>query len=443
LCSHRIVPSHPQSIMSSLKIYTYPDNYRVWKSLVAAQYNQIDIELPPFDFDKDIKSESFKAKTPVGKVPVLETPQGCIFESGAIAKYVARLRADTNLLGASNIDQARVDQWVDWSMNELEPARGIWLYPIMGYLAYNEKAYTEAKKEITTALTVLNNHLLNHTYMVGQAVTLADITIATALVHLYTMVFTPKFIAPFGNVNRWFTTLINQPEFAKVIGKVEFAKEEQTAAKAEKPKADKKAEKPAAAPKAEKPAAAAAAAPAKSEHEDLLEDEDKPKPKKKNPLDDLPPSSMDLDQTKKLMFSKRPFLPDFFEQLWPMFDNEGYSFWTMDYNYNSDNKEYWKIGNTLGGFIQRSDACRKYAMGVIQVSGPEDEEGTGPWIVNGAWLFRGKDMLPEMKEENPDADYYTWTKIDVTTEEGKKKIKEYFIGETVNGQKVLDRRFFK
>lgn len=29
------------------------------------------------------------------------------------------------------------------------------------------------------------------------------------------------------------------------------------------------------------------------------------------------------------------------------------------------------------------------------------------------------------------------------TEEGKKKVKEYFFGETVNGLKVLDRRFFK
>lgn len=29
----------------------------MWKSLVAAQYNQIDIELPAFDWEKDLKSE--------------------------------------------------------------------------------------------------------------------------------------------------------------------------------------------------------------------------------------------------------------------------------------------------------------------------------------------------------------------------------------------------
>jgi len=420
----------------SLKIYSYPNNYRVWKSQIAAQYNGVDIELPPFDFDKDLKTESFKAKNPLQKVPVLETASGCLFESGAIARYVARLRADTNLLGASAFQQGQVDQWIDFSTNELEPARAIWLYPIMGYLQYNEKATQEAKKELQKSLNVLNQHLLSNTFLVGNAVTLADIVVATALVDLWRMVFTSKFISPYSNVSRWFNTLVNQPEFSRVLGKVELAKEEAQPPKA--PKADKKKEaaaaapKKEAAPKEEKPAAAAASS------------EESAMPKKKvNPLDALPPSSMDLDTIKKLCFSQRPHLPDFLEQLWPQFDAAGYSWWTCDYKYNNDNKEYWKIGNLLGGFIQRSDACRKYALGSIQCAGPDDEDCAGPWDITGAWLFRGTDMLPDMLSENPDAEYYEWKKIDVATDAGKAKIKEYFFGETVNGKKVQDRRFFK
>ncbi len=127
------------------------------------------------------KTDAFKAKNPLGKVPVLETPHGSLFESGAIARYVARLRADTNLLGASNFQQGQVDQWIDFVTNEVEPARGILLYPILGYLTYNDKANTEGKKELTNALNVVNQHLLNNTFLVGNAVTLADITLATAL----------------------------------------------------------------------------------------------------------------------------------------------------------------------------------------------------------------------------------------------------------------------
>jgi glutathione S-transferase len=153
----------------------------VQKSLIAAAYNDVAVELPAFDFEKDLKSAAFKLKSASGKVPVLETPHGFIFESGAIARYIARLRSDTNLLGASNFQQGQVDQWIDFVANEVEPARGIWLYPIQGYLAFNEKAYTEAKKELASALTVLNTHLHANTYLVGNAVTLADITLVTAL----------------------------------------------------------------------------------------------------------------------------------------------------------------------------------------------------------------------------------------------------------------------
>lgn len=415
----------------TLRIFTYPNNYRVSKALIAAQYNGVEIEVPEFDMAKELHTAEFKAKNPLQKVPVLETPSGCIFESAAIARYVARLRADTNLLGASFHQQGLVDQFIDFSTNEIEPARAIWLAPIQGYLQYNEKANQEARKELVKSMTVLNEHLLANTFLVGNQITLADITIVCALVDLYRQVFTSKFLAPFTNVTRWFTTCVNQPEFAKVLGKVDFAKEEAQPPKAAK--ADKKkAEKPAAAPKEEKKAAPAPAA-----------EEEKPKAKPVNPLDLLPESKMNLDTVKKLAFLKRPVNPEFFEQLFAEhWDNEGYSFYTADYQYDSDNTEYWKLGNLVGGFIQRSDAARKYAMGCMQLSGPEDEESSGPWSLNGVWLFRGQQVPQEMMD-NPDAEYYTWTKVDVTTEEGKKKVKEYFMGDSVNGKPICDRRYFK
>ena len=39
-------------------------------------------------------------------------------------------------------------------------------------------------------------------------------------------------------------------------------------------------------------------------------------------------------------------------------------------------------------------------------------------------MFRGTNMLAEMKEENPDSEYYTWTKVDITTDAGKKKVSD-------------------
>jgi elongation factor 1-gamma len=420
----------------SFTLYTYANNYRAWKILIAAQYNGVDIKVPAFEFGKDNKTESFKAKNPLGKVPVLDTPQGSIFESNAIARYVARLRADTNLLlGNSTFQSGQVDQWIDFATNELEAARNIWLYPIQGYLPYNPKAYAEAKKEVVSALTILNNHLLHNTFLVGNQITLADIVNAVNLVDLWTTVFTADFIKPFGNVTRWFTTLINQPEFSKVIGKVELAKEEKQAGKAAAPAAKKEEKK--AEPKKEQPK------PAAKPKDDEGDDDDVPREKKaKSELDSLPPSPMVLDVIKKLAFSERPIKKTFFEELWPQFDSKGYVWYTADYKYDDENKVLFQTSNLLSGYIQRSDAVRKYTMAVMNILGNKDEE-TPPFSIKGAWMFRGQEVPKEVTVENPDSEYYNWTKIDVSTDKGKQIIKDYFMADKINGIDVLDRKYFK
>ena len=42
------------------------------------------------------------------QVPVLETADGCICESNAIARYIGRMRRDTELYGVSFFETAQV-----------------------------------------------------------------------------------------------------------------------------------------------------------------------------------------------------------------------------------------------------------------------------------------------------------------------------------------------
>jgi elongation factor 1-gamma len=50
---------------------------------------------------------------------VLETPSGSIFESNAIARYVARIRSDTGLVGASFFESGLVDSWIDFCSHDV------------------------------------------------------------------------------------------------------------------------------------------------------------------------------------------------------------------------------------------------------------------------------------------------------------------------------------
>merc|ERR1712193_432776 len=72
--------------------------------------------------------------------------------------------------------------------------------------------------DVKKAMKVLNDHLLHHTYLVGERISLADIAVACTMLHLYQHVMDPSFRNAFGNTNRWFNTIINQPQVKKVIG---------------------------------------------------------------------------------------------------------------------------------------------------------------------------------------------------------------------------------
>ena len=94
--------------MSELTLYSFEGCFRSLKAQIAGQYNGVTIRRPEFDLERDAKSQDFLRKSPMGKVPVLETADGCIFESNAIARYVARLRRDTELTGRSFFETVRL-----------------------------------------------------------------------------------------------------------------------------------------------------------------------------------------------------------------------------------------------------------------------------------------------------------------------------------------------
>lgn len=106
-----------------------------------------------------------------------------------------------------------------------------------------------------------------------------------------------NFTSEFPHVERYFWTLVNQPNFRKVIGELKQVdsipsipsskkpggQPKEPAAKAKEAKNDFKKE-----------------APKPNAEETVEEEEEAPKPKPKNPLDLLPPSKMILDEWKRL-----------------------------------------------------------------------------------------------------------------------------------------------
>lgn len=422
---------------TSLTLHCPAGNFRAFKALIAAEYCGLGdaVSVPPFA-DGEENSADFKAKSPLGRVPVLETSTGSITQSNTIARYIARLRPEAGLLGGTLQEQTEVDQWLDFTTNEIEMPATMWYYPIFGWMEANEDTRKEAQDQLVNSLKYVDAHLSLRTFLVGNRVSLADIVLASALVYPMKLVLDNKLRKQFGNVTRWFTTCVAQPQFEAVIGTVTLCKKAMVA-KGGKKKAAKKQEKKKEKKKQEK------------------KKEEKPKAVK-DILGSLPKSSMSLDEWKKIYSNvpknaegKATCEPWFTEN----FDWEGYSLWLCKYDYDSDNSILWQTSNLVTGFVSRCDELRKFAFGTVSLLCKKGEDGSpqggvGNIFLRGAFLIRSQDGDKYMKKVNPDSEYWSFTKVEKGNADGLKKVFEewakiYENDERHDGLIVYDAQEFK
>ncbi|XP_058771858.1 elongation factor 1-gamma-like [Vicia villosa] len=403
----------------------------VFKTLIAAEYVGVKVELAPgFQMGVSNKTPEFLKLNPIGKVPVLETPEGAVFESNAIARYVARL-GENNLFGSSPIDQAHVDQWIDFSSLEIDANLSKLFIPRLGKAPYIPLVEESAFSSLKRAFEALNTHLAHNTYLVGDSVTLADIITTSNLWLGFSKLLVKSFTSEFPHVERYFWTLVNQPNFRKIIGQVKQTEALPPIPSAQKPKESKPKTK-------DEPKKVAKSEPAKPKVEEA--EEEAPKPKAKNPLDLLPPSKMILDEWKRLYSNtKSNFREVAIKGFWDMYDPEGYSLWFCDYKYQDENTVSFVTLNKVGGFLQRMDLARKYAFGKMLVIG-----SAAPFKVKGLWLFRGQEIPQFVIDECYDMELYEWTKVDISDEAQKERVSQMIEDfEPFEGEALLDAKCFK
>lgn len=159
------------------------------------------------------------------------------------------------------------------------------------------KAEEAAISALKRALDALNTHLASNTYLVGHSVTLADIITICNLVIGFNWILTKSFTSEFPHVERYFWTMVNQPNFRKILGEVKQTESIPPVQSAKKPSQPKEHAKPKSKVEPKKEVKKDLAPP---KVEGANEEEEAPKPKAKNPLDLLPPSKMILDEWKRL-----------------------------------------------------------------------------------------------------------------------------------------------
>lgn len=372
-------------------LFASEGNPRTIAIKAVAKANGLDVKVTTVDLAAPRTAEHL-AGSPIGKVPAFVGEDGfTLHEAVAIAIYFTSQNEKTTLLGKTKQDYASILKWMSFFNSDILNALAGQYVPLLGRAPYNKQAVDEAAKQSDKAVAVVEKYLSEHTYLVGERLTLADIFAAGIISRGFDYFYDPKWREANPATTRWYETIVNQPIYSDVVGKVQLID------KVVLPNvAPKKAEAPKAAPKA----AAAAAAPAT---------EDAPKPK--HPCEALGKSSFALDDLKR--FYSNNETPDAMKYFWETVPFDEYSIWKVDYKYNEELKLTFMSSNLIGGFNNRLEASRKYIFGTASVYGEDNAS-----IIQGAFVIRGQEYLPVF-DVAPDYESYSFVKLDPKKEEDR------------------------
>jgi len=409
----------------SEKLVGYRFSPTVQEVLHVIEAAKAPVTLENIEWSDEEKRKTLVTKSPTGTFPYLECEEGVLSESKAIEIYLAE-KYKPELLGKDDIEKAQVRQWMDFASFELGDCAQKIVYPIFGWKPYCKESAEEANTKIKEFMKALDQQVKGKRYAFGEQLTLADIALFRHLKFFFQLVF-PKNLREkvFPNVNDWFLRVLNTPETDKVYGKVILCNQPLKPYIPEK-KEEKKEEKK----KEEK----------KEKKEEKTPEAEQPKKKKVNPLDELPPSKLELEVFKRAFLNNKD-KEDAMKKFWEIYDPEGYSLWRLEYqNLESECKILYRTSNSKGMFLQKCDQLRRYAFAVHGVYGVEND-----YKIRGLWMFRGLDVPQEMKD-NDLYEYITFTKLDINKPEDRQLVHDYWtkLNETdeVEGRKCADVEYF-
>ena len=150
----------------------FAPNSRAGRILWLLEELALPYELNRMDFHpKDLKSDTHRARHPLGRVPVLDDGDISIFESGAIVEYILERHKNGGL--KPEIASPLFPEYLQW----FHYCEGMVMPPINTIVVQtillppdrrDEKALGQAQRLLTKALEPVNDALAGRDYLIGD-----------------------------------------------------------------------------------------------------------------------------------------------------------------------------------------------------------------------------------------------------------------------------------
>ncbi|MEM7409464.1 MAG: glutathione S-transferase family protein [Myxococcota bacterium] len=164
-----------------MKLYFFPiaPNPTKVRTYLAEKGIEIELELVSF-FEGAQNTPEFRAKNPLGKLPVLELDDGSILtESLAIMRYLEELHPEPNMVGTTPLERARISELERICENGVLSAVARYIHATKSPLDLPPKPQVAevAWENLQANLEVLDARVGAGPFVAGDRVTIADCTL--------------------------------------------------------------------------------------------------------------------------------------------------------------------------------------------------------------------------------------------------------------------------
>jgi glutathione S-transferase len=204
----------------SMEIYVFPPSPRAIKVMAVANHLGLDWTMRVLDPRKgDHMAPDYAALNPNCRMPTLKEGDYVLWESNAIAQYLASKRPESGLLPKDERARLDVTRWQFWELAHWHPACAIFAFEhvVKSLLGLGEPDKAEVAKgteAFERAAAVLDGQLRDRKFVTGDTLTLADFSIGAAM-KLAEMARYP--VAPYGAIKRWYAGLCALPAWQKTL----------------------------------------------------------------------------------------------------------------------------------------------------------------------------------------------------------------------------------
>jgi len=170
-----------------LKIYGSPLSPRYRRLSIAAAELGVPVQRVELNVAKgENRSAEYLAKNPMGKVPTFEDDDGwTLWESCAVLAHWGEKYAERKLFPAHARERADALRWMFWASAHLDPAVGLlytqkFLGPMQGRTP-DENVVKAATTELGRFMPVLESHLAQRPWMLGEQFSLVDVALGASV----------------------------------------------------------------------------------------------------------------------------------------------------------------------------------------------------------------------------------------------------------------------